>query len=178
MQVVVPGQNAALPALASHTTVPLATGERMFEATEFRDLLHGRGVGIIQPDCSHAGGISHMLTIARMAESYEVGFAPHCPLGPVALAACMQVNACAINFTLQETSMGIHYNAEEGGADLLDYLLDPSVLDVDADGCVARLDGPGLGVEIDEEKVRAAAERGHDWRDREWRLMDGTPTTW
>ena len=135
---------------------------------------------MIQPDCSHAGGISSMLALARMAEAYEVGFAPHCPLGPVALAACLHVDAAAINFTLQETSIGIHYNAEgaEGGGELLDYLVNPGVLDVDADGYVARLDGPGLGVEIDEAKVRAAAERGHDWRDREWTLPDGSPTTW
>ena len=173
-------QNAALPALAARTSVPLATGERMFAAHEFRDLLAGRGVHVIQPDCSHAGGISSMLALARMAEAYEVGFAPHCPLGPIALASCMHVDACAINFTLQETSIGIHYNAEgaEGGGELLDYLVNPGVLDVDADGYVARLDGPGLGVEIDEAKVRAAAERGHDWRDREWTLPDGSPTTW
>ena len=88
-------QNAALPELARSTHVPLATGERMYTQAEFRDLLEGRGASLIQPDCSHAAGISNLLSLARMAEAYEVGFAPHCPLGPVALASCLQVDACA-----------------------------------------------------------------------------------
>jgi galactonate dehydratase len=113
-------QNGALPDLAASTVVPIATGERMYTIHEFRDLLAQRSTGIIQPDCSHAGGISHMLSIARLAESYDVGLAPHCPLGPIALASCIQVDACCVNFVFQETSMGIHYNTE-GEMDLLDY---------------------------------------------------------
>ena len=74
------------------------------------------------------------------AEAYEVSFAPHCPLGPIALAACMQVDATAVNFVFQETSMGIHYNTE-GQMDLLDYMLNPEVLDVDIDGHVKLLEG-------------------------------------
>ena len=149
----------------------------MVTVEEFRDLLATRGAHILQPDCSHAGGISHMHSIARMAEAYEVAIAPHCPLGPIALASCMHVDACAINFVFQETSMGIHYNSE-GEMDLLDYLVDPSVFDVDAEGYVPRLDRPGLGIEMDEGKVRTAAAAGHSWGDREWELPDGTPTTW
>lgn len=109
-EVIVHGQTNALglAGVSQHTSVPLATGERMYTIEEFRDLFESRSVNIIQPDCSHAGGISHMLTIARMAEAYEVSFAPHCPLGPIALAACLQVDACAVNFCFQETSLGIH----------------------------------------------------------------------
>ena len=91
----------ALPQLAASTTIPLATGERMYTIDQFRDLLNTRGVAIIQPDCSHVGGISSLLTMARMAEAYDVALAPHCPLGPVSLAACLQVDACAINFAFQ-----------------------------------------------------------------------------
>lgn len=174
---VVSGQNSAMPTVSAATAVPIATGERMFRIEEFRDLLETRSVNIIQPDCSHCGGISHLLSISRLAEAYEVSLAPHCPLGPIALAACMQVDACCVNFAFQESSLGIHYN-QEGGVDLLDYVKNPDVFQVDSEGCIARLDGPGLGVEIDEEKVRAAARLGHAWKDREWTLKDGTPTTW
>eukprot|EP00658_Telonema_sp_P-2_P079953 TRINITY_DN7869_c0_g2_i1.p2 TRINITY_DN7869_c0_g2~~TRINITY_DN7869_c0_g2_i1.p2 ORF type:complete len:190 (-),score=34.56 TRINITY_DN7869_c0_g2_i1:211-780(-) len=170
-------QNTWLTQAAAATSVPLATGERMFSIEQFRDLMEQRCIGIVQPDCSHAGGISGMLNIARLAEAYEVSFAPHCPLGPIALAACLQVDAVSINFVFQETSMGIHYNTE-GEADLLDYLKDPSVLEVDAEGHVELLSGPGLGIELDEDKIRKFAVGGHCWKDREWELKDGTPTTW
>merc|ERR1712185_295866 len=73
-------------------SVWIATGERMFRIEEFRELLETRSVNIVQPDCSHCGGISALFNIARLAEAYEVALAPHCPLGPIALAACLQVD--------------------------------------------------------------------------------------
>ncbi|KAH8069218.1 mandelate racemase/muconate lactonizing enzyme [Aureococcus anophagefferens] len=143
-EVLVRGQNPALHAtVAHHTSVPLATGERMYTVEEFRDLLETRAVNILQPDCSHAGGISSLHTIARMAEAYEVSFAPHCPLGPIALAACLQVDATAVNFCFQETSLGIHYNGE-GGMDLLDYVANKKAFDVDAEA-TSRRSRAGLG---------------------------------
>ena len=195
------GQNASLKELASSTSVPLATGERMYTIEQFRELFETRAVSIVQPDCSHAGGISQMLSIARLAEAYEVTFAPHCPLGPIALASCLHVDACAVNFSFQETCQGLHYNEESQGAtadSLLCYLNDPTVFQVDEDGFIPRLgkcvagsvvwyaslidmtiDKPGLGIEINENAVRQAAEKySHDWQDREWTLEDGTPTTW
>ena len=81
------GQNKALEIVSSATDIPIATGERMFRLEEFRDLLEQRTVNILQPDCSHVGGISSLLSIARLAEAYEVSIAPHCPLGPIALAS-------------------------------------------------------------------------------------------
>jgi galactonate dehydratase len=169
-EVLVRGQNPALASnIKGHTAVPLATGERMYTIEEFRDLFETRAIDIIQPDCSHAGGISQMLTIARMAEAYEVAFAPHCPLGPIALAACLQVDACAVNFVFQETSLGIHYN-EEGGMDLLGYVSNKDVFDVDTEGYIATPTLPGLGIIIDEAAVRAASLIGHTWKDREWTL--------
>lgn len=177
-EVLVSGQNDGYAkVVAPHTTVPIATGERMYTTEQFRDLFETRAVNIIQPDCSHAGGISQMLTLARMAEAYEVAFAPHCPLGPIALAACLQVDACALNFVFQETSLGIHYNTE-GGMDLLDYVADKSVFAVDDEGFLSLPTAPGLGIEIDEAAVRKAAATSHNWRDREWTLPDGAPTTW
>lgn len=136
-----PGQNSALKDMAATTHVPLATGERMYTIEQYRELFETRAVSIVQPDCSHAGGISQMISIARMAEAYEVSIAPHCPLGPIALASCLQVDACAVNFAFQETCQGIHYNDEsDGEADsLLCYLTDPTVFRVDEEGFIARL---------------------------------------
>ena len=173
-------QNAYLDHVAASTPTPLATGERMYSLAQFRDLLERRSVHIIQPDCSHAGGISELVKIARMAEAYEVCLAPHCPLGPIALASCLHVDATCVNFAFQEMSLGIHYNSEgeSAGEPLLGYLNNPEVFDVDVDGYVQLLSGPGLGVDINEAAVRNAAKRGHQWRDREWVLQDGTPTTW
>ena len=109
-----------------------------------------------------------------MAEAYDVALAPHCPLGPIALAACLQVDFASINALIQENSIGIHYN-ETGG--VLDYLSDPSVLDVN-DGYFDLLTGPGLGIEIDEDKVREAAKVGHDWKNPIWRNEDGAIAEW
>eukprot|EP00466_Bigelowiella_natans_P011199 jgi/Bigna1/132571/aug1.18_g7279 len=180
---VVPEQNAALKSLSAATHIPIATGERMYTAGEFRDLLSARSAHILQPDCSHVGGISALFQISRMAEAYDVAMAPHCPLGPIALAACIQVDACAANFAFQETSIGIHYN-KEGGSDevktgrcsLLRFVKNPEIFDVDKDGCMRTPSGYGLGVQIDESEVRRAAAKGHDYKDREWTLQDGTPT--
>ena len=111
-----------------------------------------------------------------MAEAYDVAVAPHCPLGPLALAACMQIATTTPNFVIQEMSLGIHYNV--GGHDLLSYLTEPSVFDV-ADGMVDVLTAPGLGVEIDEAKVRDAASRPTEgWRNPVWRGPDGLAREW
>lgn len=169
-------QNPALKDLSQCTHVPFAAGERMYTIEEFRDLLEQRSVGIVQPDCSHVGGISCMLAIARLAEAYEVAFAPHCPLGPIALASCLQIDACSANFAFQESSIGLYSNAE-GSEDLLDYVVNKEVFHIEEDGHLPMPSGPGLGVVIDEDKVRAAAKLGHDWKDRAWELSDGTPTT-
>lgn len=154
--------------------VPLATGERLFHRAEFLPVLQ-TGIAVVQPDVSHAGGISEVRRIATLAEIFDVALAPHCPLGPIALAACLQIDFASPNAVIQEQSLGIHYNV---GSDLLDYLLDPSVFDFQ-DGYVARPTGPGLGIEIDEAAVRAAAERGdHPWRTPTWRHPDGAFAEW
>ena len=160
--------------LKSFSSTPIATGERLFSRWDFKQLFEGGGVDIIQPDLSHACGISEVRRIAAMAEAYDIAVAPHCPLGPIALAACLQVDFNAINASIQEQSLGIHYNQ---GSDLLDYLKDPSVFEY-KEGHVSRLEGPGLGIEIDEDRVRAAAETGHDWHNPVWRNEDGSVAEW
>ena len=166
--------NEALREITQITTIPIATGERMYTRWDFKHLLADGYVDIIQPDVSHAGGILEVRKIAAMAEAYDVALATHCPLGPIALAACLQVDACSPNAVIQEQSLGIHYNQ---GNDLLDYLKDPSVFQYDS-GFAAIPEGPGLGIEVDEEKVKEAARVGHNWRNPVWRREDGTVAEW
>lgn len=160
--------------LRRHASMPIATGERNYTRWGFKNMLHDGGVDIIQPDLSHAGGILEVKKIAAMAEAYDVAVAPHCPLGPIALAACLQLDFCTPNAFIQEQSLGIHYNQ---GSDLLDYLKDRSVFDY-KDGFVSRLKGPGLGIEVNEEKVREMAKVGHNWKNPVWRTVDGVVAEW
>ncbi len=164
----------ALKVIAMHTSTPIATGERMFSRWDFKKVFEEGYVDIIQPDLSHAGGITECRKIATMAEAYDIAVAPHCPLGPVSLAACLQLDACTPNAFIQEQSLGIHYNS---GSDLLDYLEDRTVFEYD-NGYVTIPQGPGLGIEINEEKVREAAQKGHNWKGPIWRNADGTVAEW
>lgn len=168
-------QPEAIVQIARQTSVPLALGERLYSRWDFKPFFEAAAIDVAQPDLSHAGGISECLRIAAMAETYDVALAPHCPLGPLALAACLQVAATAPNFVIQEMSLGIHYN--QADADLLTYLRNPEVLAV-TDGMVPVLEGPGLGVEINEEAVRGAALIGHRWRNPVWRGRDGSLREW
>lgn len=166
--------NEALKELRTHTTIPIATGERMYTRWDFKSILQDGAVDIIQPDLSHAGGIWETRKIAAMAEAYDVAVAPHCPLGPIALASCFQLDFCTPNAFIQEQSLGIHYNK---GSDLLDYLEGSGVFQY-KDGYVEKLTEPGLGIKINEEKVKAMAEQGHRWRNPVWRTEDGVVTEW
>jgi galactonate dehydratase len=169
---VLPEHNDALPEIAAHTTTPIATGERMYSRWDFKEVFEDGSVDVIQPDLSHAGGITEVQKIAAMAEAYDVALAPHCPLGPVALASCVQVDAVAPNALIQEQSLDIHYNET---SDVLDYLEDPSVFDYE-EGYVDLPEGPGLGVQVDEDALRAAEEP--DWHNPIWRHEDGGVAEW
>jgi galactonate dehydratase len=109
-----------------------------------------------------------------MAEAYDVALALHCPLGPIALATCLQIDAVSYNAFIQEQSLGIHYNQ---GNDLLDYIRNPEVFRYE-DGFVSIPQGPGLGIEVNEEKVREMAKVGHRWRNPVWRHTDGSVAEW
>lgn len=171
---VLPENNEALRELANAVSIPIATGERMFSKWQFKNLLKDGYVDIIQPDLSHAGGITECKKIISMAEAFDVAAAPHCPLGPIALAACLQVDATCHNAFIQEQSLGIHYNQ---GSDLLDYLVDKSVFEYQ-NGYVKIPDGPGLGIEINEAHVREMAKVGHNWHNPIWRHRDGSVAEW
>lgn len=171
---VLPENNEALRELANSVAIPIATGERMFSKWQFKNLLKDGYVDIIQPDLSHAGGITECKKIISMAEAFDVAAAPHCPLGPIALAACLQVDATCHNAFIQEQSLGIHYNK---GSDLLDYLTDKTVFDYQ-EGYVKIPEGPGLGIEINEAHVREMVKIGHNWHNPLWRHTDGSVAEW
>ncbi|MEU8828477.1 galactonate dehydratase [Streptomyces sp. NPDC048636] len=170
---VLPEHMDALPGLVNASAIPLALGERLYGRGAFMAPLRA-GVAVVQPDVSHAGGISELRRIAALAEVYGAQLAPHCPLGPVALAACLQIAFTTPNFLIQEQSIGIHYHR---GAELLDYVADPEPFRCTA-GQLSRTTLPGLGVEVDEAAVRAADRRGHAWRNPLWRHPDGAFAEW
>jgi galactonate dehydratase len=162
------------PRLAESTSIPLAAGERMFSRFEFKNVFQAGGISIVQPDLSHAGGISECLKIAGMAEAYDVALAPHCPLGPVALAACLHVDFVSYNAVLQEQSMGIHYNK---GGELLDYVVNKEDFKIE-NGYIRPLPKPGLGVVVDEQRVIEASRNAPDWSNPLWRHPDGSVAEW
>jgi galactonate dehydratase len=153
--------------------VPIATGERLFHRTEFRRVLEA-GVAVVQPDLSHAGGITEVFRIATQAEVYDAQIAPHCPLGPIALAASLQVAFAVPNFYAQELS----FNPHLGPSADTRLLRDASVL-TPVGGRVARPVGPGLGVEVDEDAVRAAVAAGPlEPGSPTWTYDDGSFAEW
>ena len=157
-------QNVDVLADIAHSTdIPIATGERLYTKWAFREVLEKRAAAILQPDLSHAGGIMECRIIAGMAEAYYAGIAPHCPLGPIALAACLQLDAAIPNFLAQEggltTGEGyikIPFRHENG------YLPLPT--------------GPGLGIELDEDAL--ADKIDHDWQNRKAYAEDGAAIDW
>ena len=171
---VLPENHEALRAVHDFTDIPIATGERMYSRWDFKKLFNTGAVDIIQPDLSHAGGISEVRRIAAMAEAYDVALAPHCPLGPISLASALQVDFASPNAFLQESSLGIHYNV---GFDLPDYLENPEVFSVN-NGYIDRLSGPGLGIRINETAVREAGKIGHNWSNPLWRNPDNSLAEW
>ena len=167
----------AIKQLSGLTTIPIALGERLYSRWDVKRFLEDRSVDILQPDVSHAGGISETKRIATMAEAYDVAIAPHCPLGPIAFAACIQVALSTPNFVIQEMSLGIHYNTDAGEIDLLTYVKNESVFDI-KDGCVAAPTGPGLGIEVDEDMVRRISKETEPWLPKEFHGPDGSIREW
>jgi galactonate dehydratase len=164
----------SIVALSKQVPVPIALGERLHSRWDVKRFLESAAISIIQPDICHVGGISELRRIATMAEAYDVALAPHCPLGPIALAANIQVDAVSANFAIQEMSLGIHYNA--GSADITNYIKNAEVWNV-KNGRIALMQGPGLGIEIDEEQVRRVADV-KAWRSPTFQGPDGEWREW
>ena len=149
--------------IARGTHLPIATGERVFTKWGFREVLEKRAAVVLQPDLCHAGGITEVRLIAGMAEAYYASIAPHNPLGPISLAAGVQMAASIPNFLCQEqVSLG------EG------YLKKPFTV---RDGYLDLPTGPGLGIELDENAM--ADKINHDWRNQEsYDADDGSVVDW
>jgi galactonate dehydratase len=162
-----------LPEVIASSTVPVALGERLYNRSEFVPALEA-GVAVVQPDVSHAGGISELRRIAVLAETHGALLAPHCPLGPISLAASLQVSFATPNFLIQEQSRGIHYNT---GGDLTSYVTDPTPYTW-VNGHAEWNPLPGLGITVDEDAVRAADKVGHSWRNPIWTHEDGSFAEW
>ena len=160
--------------IAAVCSIPIATGERLFSKYDFRRLLQAGGVDIIQPDLSHAGGITEVRKIAAMAEAYDVALAPHCPLGPIALVACLNVDAVSYNAVIQEQSIGIHYNV---GKSVLDYVTNQADFQF-TDGFVDMPSRPGLGVQVNKDLVLEENKTPHNWKNPVWRHADGSVAEW
>jgi galactonate dehydratase len=163
--------------LSSQVSTPIALGERLYSRWDVKRFLEDGSVDVLQPDVAHCGGISELRRIAAAAEAYDVAIAPHCPLGPIALAACMQVDLATPNFVIQEMSLGIHYNTEAGEYDITSYVKDPTVFDV-KDGYVEPLNRPGLGIDVDEQVVRRVAETAEPWLPKAFYGVDGGIREW
>jgi galactonate dehydratase len=153
----------AMAEIARGTHLPIATGERIFTKWGFREILEKGAATILQPDLCHAGGITEVRLIAGMAEAYYASIAPHNPLGPISLAAGVQVAAAIPNFLCQEqVSLG------EG------YLKQPFTV---RNGYLELPTAPGLGVELDEEAMKD--KLGHDWKNPEtYDADDGSVVDW
>jgi galactonate dehydratase len=160
---VLPGDTAALREIARATPIPVATGERLFTRWQFQEVIEQQAVAVIQPDLSHVGGIFEARKIAAAAEARNIVVAPHCPLGPIALAASLQLDACTPNFLIQE-----HVTDGRG------YLKEPIAI---VDGYAKVPDGPGLGIEVDEEALKRHAFAG-DWETPRFTLEDGCLAEW
>lgn len=153
----------AMAEIARGTHLPIATGERIFTKWGFREILEKGAASIVQPDLCHAGGITEVRLIAGMAEAYYAAVAPHNPLGPISLAAGLQLAASIPNFLCQEqVSLG------EG------YIKSPFRVE---NGYIPLPTAPGLGIELDEDAL--ANKIGHDWRNPEsYDADDGSVVDW
>ncbi len=155
--------------IAHSTSIPIAAGERLFGKWEYRELLEKQAVSIVQPDICHVGGIFEGRKIAAMSELYFGNIAPHNPLGPISLAACLQLDACVPNFLVQE------HPGNPDKSDLgVGYIKEPFVI---KDGYIELPKKPGLGIELDEE---ALADKLYDgkWTTPRQYYEDGSNADW
>lgn len=163
----VPQENAdALKWVADHVPFPIATGERLLTRWGFRDILEKQAAAYLQPDISHAGGITELKKIANMAEVYYAHMMPHCAIGPVAFSASLQVDAVCPNFLIQE-------QIDQGlGGGLLqeDWQVKEGHIDLPT--------RPGLGFEIDEEAVRQRCEYTEELGGEFYHPADGSVMDW
>jgi len=160
----VPGNIEVMRRVREFVPVPLATGERDRTIWEVREILEAQVIDILQPDCGHGGGITQMKKVAALAEAHHVPIAPHCTMSHLGLTASLHVSASVPFFLIHEGYQGV---LPEGVA--------RKSWDMDGEGYVSLPEGPGLGVEVDEQKameVGADPDQEFHWADA--RLRDGS----
>ena len=173
-EVVLPENWDSFDDIAREVSIPLATGERLYTRWDFKNLFRQGAIDIVQPHVALCGGILETRKIAAMAEAFDMAVAPHAPYGPVSLAATLQVDACTPNVFIQEQSLGIHYNR---GFDLLDFVKNKEIFQY-KDSYVQLPKGPGLGIDMDEDKIKEVAQEGLVWSNPSWKNYDGTIAEW
>ncbi|WP_222913058.1 galactonate dehydratase [Natrinema sp. SYSU A 869] len=173
-QPLLPEHTDSFAAISDRTTVPIAVGERLYSRYEFKQLFVDNAVSVIQPDVTHVGGISELRKIASLAEAFDVAVVPHCPIGPIAFAASLQVGFCSQNVVMQEQDLGVE--APESSQRLA-LLEDPETFRFQ-NGYIERPTGPGLGIEIDESYVRKQAQTEVNWYNPVWHHEDGSIAEW
>ncbi len=171
---VLPENWEAFEQIAREVAIPIATGERLYTRWEFKRLFQQGCVDIVQPDVAMCGGILETRKICAMAEACDMAAAPHAPYGPIALAATLQVDACTPNVFIQEQSLGIHYNQ---GFDLLDFIKNKDIFAYE-DGYVQLPTKPGLGLDMDIDKIEEISAEGLHWTNPSWKNYDGTIAEW
>ena len=169
-----PEYNHALPDLARNTSVPIATGQRLYSRWDFREVLRDGGVDIIQPSICHAGGITELQKIANMGEAFDTPVVTKCPVGPVAFAAAVHFGLATQNAVLQDQHHEVY---AQKGSNFLDYVSNPDFFE-HAGGYVAIPEVPGLGVAVDESKIESRATGNLQWRNPLWHYDDGSVADW
>ncbi|RLT41765.1 MAG: galactonate dehydratase [Chloroflexi bacterium] len=163
----VPQENVdALKQVSDHVPFPIATGERLLSRWEFRQVFEKQAVSYIQPDGSHVGGISELKRVANMAEVYYMHIMPHCAIGPVALAACMQVDAVVPNFLVQEQ---------------VDFSLGAGLVEEDwkvVNGYIELPTAPGLGFAINRAEAEQNREYAEELGGEYFYAQDGSVADW
>lgn len=167
---VLPENVDAMVSVARSTTIPIAAGERLFGKWGYRDLIEKQAVAVVQPDLCHCGGIFEARKIAAMAEVYYMQVAPHNPLGPISLAACLQLDACIPNLLAQE------HPGMPDGTDLGVGIL-KTPFEIGKDGCIRVPEGSGLGIEVNEDALKVLAFEGN-WDTPRLYWEDGSLADW
>lgn len=169
-----PEYNDDLPELRASSSIPIATGQRMYSRWDFKNALVNDAVDIVQPSICHAGGISEIMKIGSMSESFNVSLMPKCPVGPIAFASGMHVQMALQNAVLQEQHDEFY---TEQNNQFFNYLENESVFELTG-GFMRIQENPGLGMEIDESYVEEQSKKSTEWRGPVWHHEDGSIANW
>lgn len=159
---VVPESLELLAEVKRQVQAPIAAGERLYTLADFHRLITLRAADVVQMDVAHCGGIWTARKIAAFADVQDLRIAPHCSVGPVALAACLHLDLCTPNFMIQEAFAEFDVpwrNALVRGWNPI------------RNGTFVLPEAPGLGLELDEEVIREHRYRPNAFPslwDREW----------